>query len=260
MNNKNLIFYHRAYRKLPTQNIFHILLEFLFLFFIFAIPLFFFLPDLTKFISSLSKYILSFLMPPETIKIMDRPYLFRSVYYIVSYQGKFPDRLLLLVTTIVTVVIGIVVIRVKFIPKSLGIWISFICAINLISCLFFFFFPEMFPYDIEIFSDLYMITQVSMWFMIPLIIPFALSPLPMNILQKFLVVGTILVYAIIFGCIRYVIFFYILRRFSYLFMALLFFAFGPLLDFFYVVGIYGLFVSRFANSMKGDVSKWRWLY
>jgi hypothetical protein len=43
-------------------------------------------------------------------------------------------------------------------------------------------------------------------------------------------------------------------------MALLFFAFGPLLDFFYVVGIYGLFVSRFANSMKGDVSKWRWLY
>jgi len=258
--NKGLIYYHRAYRKLPAQNIFRILLEFLFLFFIFAIPLFFFFPALTRFTSSVSRYILSFLMSPDKIQIMARPYLFRSIYYIVSYQGKFPNRLFLLVTIIVTLVIGIVAIRLKSIPKSISIWLGFICAINLTSCLFFLLVPDLFPYDIEIFSDLYMVTQVSMWFMIPFIIPFALSPLPINMLQKFVVVGTILVYALLFGCIRYVIFFYILSRYSYLFMALLFFAFGPLLDFFYVVGIYGLFVSHFAHSMKGDLSKWRWSY
>jgi len=257
---KDLIYFHRAYRKLPVGYLPYRFLEVLFLFFLFAIPLFFFFPYLTQFTSYVAKQILSFVIPPETIEIQSRPYLFRSIYYIVSYQGNFPDKPLLLITTIATLIIGIVAVRLKSIPKSIGIWLSFICAINFVSCVFFWLVPDLFPYDIEIFSDLYMITEVSMWFMIPFILPLALIPLPVGLFKKFIVVCTILVYALIFGCIRYVIFFYILSKFSYLFMAILFFAFGPLLDFLCIVGLYGLFVSRFAQNIKGDLSVWHWSY
>jgi hypothetical protein len=148
----------------------------------------------------------------------------------------------------------------KAVPKSFGIWISFVCLINLASCLFFLFFPNRFPYDIRIFSELYMETQVIIWFLIALIIPMALAPFPVNIFIKTGVIVLILAYSVIFGCSRYIVFLYILTKHSYIFMAPLFFVFGPLMDSIYIIGLYSLFISFFAVKMKGNMAKWRWSY
>lgn len=103
-------------------------------------------------------------------------------------------------------------------------------------------------------------TQVTMWFLIALVIPLALAPFPTNTLMKVGVISAILVYSVVFGCFRYIVFFYILTKYSYLFMPVLFFAFGPLIDFIYIVGLYSFFISLLAVKMKGSLTKWRWSY
>ena len=149
---------------------------------------------------------------------------------------------------------------IKKIPKPIGFWIIFISLINLISSLFFLFFADKFPYSLTIFSELYIKTEIAMWLLIPALLTLALVPLPSNILAKFTVITITLAYSIIFGCVRYTVFLYVLRQFSYLFMAMLFFIFGPLMDSIYIVAIYSFYVSILAKKIKGDVKVWKWLY
>jgi len=198
-------------------------------------------------------------MPPDTLQIVQEPFLFRHVYMI-DRIGKFPGALFLLITLIVTLLVMVIVPHLKKIPKSFGTWISFAGAVNLTSCLFFLFFSSRFPYDIRIFSELYVETQVIIWFLIAFILPMALAPFPINIFLKAGVTGLILFYSVIFGCARYIIFLYILTKHSYLFMAPLFFVFGPLVDSIYIIGLYSLFISLFAAKMKGVMTQWRWSY
>jgi len=140
------------------------------------------------------------------------------------------------------------------------VWLGFVCIVNTISALFFLLIPEWFPYDVGIFSDLYMMTQVTMWFVVPLVLAMALAPLPTNMAVKFLIVLIVLLCSLLFGCSRYIVYFYLLTHYSYLFMAVFFFNIGPLLDYIYIVGIYSFFVSVLAKRMAGDSTKWRWLY
>jgi hypothetical protein len=69
-----------------------------------------------------------------------------------------------------------------------------------------------------------------------------------------------MLYSIIFGSLRYIVYIFILREFSYLFMAIIFFMFGPFFDFVYIVSFYSVFVSNLAVKIQGDESKWGWLY
>ncbi|MFA5393167.1 MAG: hypothetical protein WC081_06225 [Candidatus Ratteibacteria bacterium] len=256
---KGLIFYHRAYRIFPSGGVRRHTIEILLLFLLFGLIVYLLFPLATRLTSYFSKQVLSYVMPPNTLQIIQKPFLFRHVYMI-DRIGKFPGAFFLLITLIITLLIMIVVPRLKNIPKSFGTWISLAAAINMISCLFFLFFSNRFPYDIRIFSELYVETQVIIWFLIAFIVPMALAPFPVNIFLKIGVTGFILAYSVIFGCARYIIFLYILTKHSYLFMAPLFFIFGPLVDSVYIIGIYSLFISLVATKMKGVMTKWRWSY
>jgi len=257
---KKLIFYHRAYRKFPLVVWYRYLLEFLLLTLFFSVLVFTLYPLATKLTSFAAKEVLSLVMPPGTLEILEKPFFFRKFYYIVNRIGMFPSATFLLVTFIVTLLIAFIVPRLKQIQKSFGVWIGFVCVINLISCFFFLFFADRFPYDVLVFSDLYMKTQVTMWFLISVIIPLALAPFPVNLFLKTGATAGILFYSLIFGCLRYIVFLYIITKFSYLFMPVLFFTLGPLLDFIYILGLYAFFLSLVAVRMKGDNSKWRWSY
>jgi len=255
---KSIIYYHRAYRKLPGINRFYFIFELLFLILFFDIIILLIYPQATYLTSHIAKRVLSFVMPPNTLEILKRPYLVGDIY-IINRLGKYPGALLLLVTAIVSALTAFVAPRLKIIPKSIGIWIGFVCGIMLVSSIFFMYVPDKFPYNIGRFSELYMKTQVSIWLIIPFVLAIALTPLPSNIIVKSSITTFVLMYSLLFGCVRYIVFFYILTKHTYLFMAL-FFAFGPLLDFVYIVGIYSLFVSFLAVKMKGDLEKWQWLY
>jgi hypothetical protein len=43
-------------------------------------------------------------------------------------------------------------------------------------------------------------------------------------------------------------------------MALLYFAFGPLIDFVYIVGIFSIYSNRLAEKLQGSIKAWKWLY
>jgi hypothetical protein len=88
----------------------------------------------------------------------------------------------------------------------------------------------------------------------------ALIPLPSKMIAKIAIVIFTLCYSIIFGCIRYIIFLYSLAKFSYLFMAPMFFIFGPLIDFIFMVGIYAFYANIVAKQVKKDMKIWDWLF
>ncbi len=63
-----------------------------------------------------------------------------------------------------------------------------------------------------------------------------------------------------FGTVRYVIFIWLLYRFSVIYMAFFYFMIGPMFDFLYLVMIYAVFVNRMIgvyDSRKGK-EVWKW--
>ena len=71
----------------------------------------------------------------------------------------------------------------------------------------------------------------------------------------------VMLYSIVFGTVRYMVFLYFLYRFSMIYMALFYFMIGPMFDFLYLVMIYAVFVNRMIgvyDSRKGKEA-WKWL-
>ena len=78
---------------------------------------------------------------------------------------------------------------------------------------------------------------------------------------KLLTVLAVMLYSIVFGTVRYMVFLYFLYRFSMIYMALFYFMIGPMFDFLYLVMIYAVFVNRMIgvyDSRKGKEA-WKWL-
>jgi len=253
------IHYHRSYRKLEQHSIAHVLFS---MFILAGLVDYFILThysQITHIISRVARAVLSTCLSPELIQIEAKPYLMYNAY-IVNLPGRYPSLLLSIIVALVSiVVIGVLYYSKKAIePKR--VWPVFIFFITLVSSLFFIFFPGFFPYDLEIFSEMYIKTEVGIWVIIPFILTIAFLPFRMKLLSKFLVIMATLFYSIVFACARYIVFLYFLRSATYLFMALMFFMFGPFLDFIYIVGSYSLCITHSAKKNQKDVELWNWLY
>ncbi len=88
----------------------------------------------------------------------------------------------------------------------------------------------------------------------------AITPLPSTLFSKLVVNISVLFYSLVFGIVRYAVFLNILSKISFLFMAVLFFAFGPLLDFFYMVGIYSFYLCRISKKAGNNLEIWKWSF
>ncbi len=108
---------------------------------------------------------------------------------------------------------------------------------------------------------MYFKTIIGIWIIIPNILALALIPLPSKLLEKFLIIGSTLIYSMFFALVRYVAFIYLLKNFSYIFMALAFFLFGPFLDFVYIVSIYSLYLNHVGKIKKRkELEIWNWSF
>ena len=80
-----------------------------------------------------------------------------------------------------------------------------------------------------------------------------------GLLRRAFTVVFIMLYSFLFGFIRYVLFLWVLYRFSVLYMPLMFFALGPFFDFLYFVSIYSIstngMIRIYESKMKGE---WLW--
>ncbi|MCP5053558.1 MAG: hypothetical protein GY940_40705 [bacterium] len=255
---KDLIYYHRAYRKLANHSFTYIILTVLVLAILVTMVMVFH-PQITLIISTISRDVLSLTVPGELVEVVGKPYLVDDVY-LVTLPGRYPSIRLSIIVAIVSLTFFFVSISVKQVIDPKLVWLIFLSFINLFAALYFIFFAGYFPYDMEIFSEMYMKTEVGIWVLIPFILTVALLPLRINLFKKSGVILLTLLYSIVFACIRYMAFLYLLRATTYLFMAMMFFMLGPFLDFTYIVGSYSLCVKNTGNKTGEEQSQWNWLY
>ena len=122
-------------------------------------------------------------------------------------------------------------------------YIRIICVfcIVFLFCVFFKQFPL--SYTERDFAVLYILQQTGVFLFIPILLAFSLSIFTFSLLNPLLNAITIalsLTYSSVFGGLRYIVFAYTLKNFSYIHMPAMLFLFGPLLDFIYIVSFYSL--------------------
>ena len=179
-----------------------------------------------------------------------------SLYYVETI-GSFPSVLFSWVNVVFTLLFLLFVCYVMK-TGTLSIFLSYISLIHLASCLFFIFWPEYFPYTAAMFSDIYIKQQATMCCFLVIIMGFAVLLPPLHFIQAFLALGSLAVYSIIFGFVRYITFLFVLYKFSVLYMCVLFFVLGPFIDFLYLVGIYSLAVCKAAGNLESQREIWQW--
>jgi hypothetical protein len=254
---KTLIYYHRAYKKI-TGSSWLFFLEFILITIPLSLIILLIYPVIT---AQMSLFMYKFLSPyyaNDLIVLATKPFLIGDVS-IVTVPGSYPTVLTCLINFLVCVAMIFLLPKTK-IARNIAIIFVFWVVIQLTSVLFFSITPFEFPYTVGDYSELYIKTEVSMWFFIPFILGIAFLPLPSSIVPKILLIILAIIYSIIFGTLRYMIFLFIISKFSVLYMAILFFAFGPLIDFVYIVGIYSSYTYYLARQLKGDEAIWKWLY
>lgn len=261
MNNtaKAVMLYHRAYRILPgSVKVF--LLQFICCALPFSAVTILFYPQITHLLCQITEFILAPYFLPGTVWIAEMPYI-SSIGQIsfLALPGKIPGFPFSLGNALVSLLLLIVLPFINH-AKPLVIFAIMLSFVHLLSSLFFLFIPELFPYGAADYSQLYMLQQVSIWFFVPIITGLALLPLPSPITAKCVTMVITCIYSLIFGTVRYAVFLFIVAKISLIYMAIIFFALGPLIDFVYVVGIYSVHINWLANKMKGDFKLWKWQY
>jgi hypothetical protein len=254
---KTIIYYHRAYRKI-TGSGHAFILEILVLSLPLSLLLLFLSPYITHGMSLFAKFILSPYYPPGTVQLFKRAFFFTTIS-LIDIPSPYPSYLCILINVVVSSVL------ILFLPqinkgKNTAIYILYLATINLVSSLFFISALAEFPYSALEFSELYMASEICILFFIPFILGTAILLLPDSLFPKIMLLLLTVLYAIIIGALRYVLFLFIISKFSILYMALLYFAFGPLIDFIYIVGIFSYYNGKIATNLHNSNTVWKWSY
>ncbi len=179
---------------------------------------------------------------------------------VLDAPGAFPSQRFALIAFVISLLLVVVMPRIRPLPKVIRVYVVFLALLNLASSAFFVLTPHLFPYDVLDFSLLYMGTQFGMWLLVPVVMGVVLAPVPSPALEKFLVILLTVVYAAVFGAVRYASFLYLLSTITVLHMSAMFFALGPLIDFVYMVAIYSVYVSIVALRLRDRPEIWRWSF
>jgi len=256
-DSKSVIYFHRAYKTVGPSAAKYSLTKILILMGLLDVVIILFYSYIIDFMIRTSQTLLWYLNIHSTV--VHWPYLFRDVD-ILDNNAPFPGPLFSVIVCVVSIITVFFLFYWERLWRPLAIWLGYVSLINTISAAFFILWPHLFPYLIVDFSSLYVHTELGIWIFIPIILGLALHHLPSNTGEKFFLTFFILIYSIIFGTIRYILFLYILYKGSFIFMAALYFAFGPFFDFIYIVGFYSIYVSKLAIAHKFSLVKWRWLF
>ncbi len=128
-------------------------------------------------------------------------------------------------------------------PKYISAWLIYISFVYFVSSFYFVFFLGSFPYTERDFAMLYILQQTGVFLFTPILLAFSLSLFTFswfNLLLNAVTIAFSLMYSSVFGGLRYIVFAYTLKHLSYIHMPAMFFLFGPLLDFIYIVSFYSL--------------------
>lgn len=262
---KKRIFYSRTYRHFAPESkkqwvfLLAVVLPCVFLFL-------FFFTELTSALSDWVRDALTEFFPADSINIAYRPFLpiFGGVYFV-----RLPNLLpsgeataINLVVTLASIFLLLLSFRHKKGGTPVSIYAVIVLLLHLVSCIFFLFAKDYFPYTVSEYSELYMLQQVGLWLAF-----IVLSGIISGIFGygkiggRMLLFFGIIAYSFVFGCVRYLVFLFILAKASTLYMTSLFFSLGPMFDFIYFVFIYSIFINtRIEHFNYGEgLADWQWM-
>lgn len=262
---KNRIFFSRTYRHFAPESkkqwvfLLAVVLPCLVVFL-------FFFTELTFALSTWVRDSLTSFFPSDSIDIDYRRFLpiFGGVYF-VRLPNKLPsgeETAINLIITLSAIFAILFAFRHKKGGTPVSIYALIVLLLHLVSCIFFLFAKEYFPYTVSEYSELYMLQQVGLWlaflFLAGVISGvFGYGKTGGRLLLFF----GIIAYSIVFGCVRYLAFLFILSKASTLYMTSLFFSLGPMFDFIYFVFLYSIFInSRIEHFNYGEgLADWQWM-
>jgi hypothetical protein len=204
---------------------------------VFEFLVIFFLEDYFKVLSDITRRIL------EDSYTGSYKFLSFRLEYSIS-QGRLPTLqesfLYLLVSSLSLLFL---ISRLNPLSKYISLWLMYIAFVYFVSSFYFVFFSNSFPYTERDFAVLYILQQTGVFLFIPILLALSLSIFTfswLNLLLNTITITFSLMYSSVFGGLRYIVFAYTLKNFSYIHMPAMFFLFGPLLDFIYIVSFYSL--------------------
>lgn len=215
---------------------------------------------ITGYFNTYGVQILRHMFPNESITLTTVPFYSLSTLQVMDLSIPRPTQSFVLWNLIVTGIILLITLSCKQRQHPVCIYLDFNLILHLIVCVYFLVKPNGFPYDGLQYSALY--SRGMMDIMIGFIFMYGLTTAFLGDYgyhHKIFGFLALVSYVIAFGFVRYVVFFAILKKFSTLYMPLMFLAFGPMLDFMYFVSIYSLLVQRLTRiyNKKGSEA-WAW--
>jgi hypothetical protein len=251
--------YHRAYKRMEGLSRAHVAVMGLFVLVAEALLVLFQRPLVDGYIGVVSELAAACGVSTGVLRYPFLPVLVKD-FPVLDALFVLPTTRQSLLSFLVGVVVIAVVPHLRRVWKPLRIYLVYLSLLTAVSAAFFLLWPAHFPYNMAEFSQLYMGTQLGIWFMIPLVMGLVLLPVPAPVGHKMLVIVLTVAWALVFGVLRYASFLYIFDTGSVLYMATLFFAFGPFLDFVYMVAIYSIYLNLVALRPDDGSRRWRWSF
>lgn len=258
---KVMIYYTRTYRHLKSnilKSVLFLVLLVLPVFLLTALNLY----RITHFISSFGVSILGSLFPGIPMVITKDYFSFLGEIEYISTPTIYPDMSLILLNFLIVVALMIILGTGGRKGRPVAIFAMLSSVVHLVNCIYFIFAQNYFPYEAYQFSNLYIKQQIGIWLTFILLAGVVTAFLGnRGYLYKILTFFTIMIYSFVFGTIRYVLFLFLLQKFSVLYMAPMYFVFGPLFDFLYFVIIYAVFVDKMVKVYNTGAGRgdWQWL-
>jgi len=226
----------------------------------------FFFTELTFALSSWVRDSLDSFFPAGSLGIVYRPFLpiFGGVYF-VQLPNQLPTGMETAINLMITLAVIFAILfafRHKKGGTPVSIYVLIILILHLVSCIFFLFAKEYFPYTVSEYSELYMLQQVGLWLAFVFLAGVISGVFGYGKTGgRMLLFFGIITYSLVFGCVRYLVYLYILSCFSTLYMTTLFFSLGPMFDFIYLVFLYSVFInSRIEHFNYGEgMADWQWM-
>lgn len=260
MIKKKQIYYSRTYRRLHLFGGKEILIvatmviPILVLFFVF-------LSNLTMSMSWVAVKVMSAEFEGILAQIIQLDLPVFGEIHIVEMPTVYPDKLHILINIIIMAALFLILGSGKRKGKPLAIFFMIVLVFHTINCIFLLFASNYFPYTSYQYSHLYVVQQIGIWLIFIILSGMVIGGMGRKgVLIKYLAFGGIMAYSVVFGIVRYILFLYILQKFSVLYMALMFFVLGPFVDFLYLVGIYALFANKMGDIYSRPDGREEWLW
>ncbi|SCG83810.1 hypothetical protein DW1_2246 [Proteiniborus sp. DW1] len=260
MEVKDKIYYTRTYRRLKKSLIKSVL--YLCLLVIPVVTIFIFnIGNITRLMSKLAVRILGKVYPGIPLYIREDSFSILGTIEFVELPTVYPEISFVVLNLIVVLSLVIFLSTGSRKGKPISVYLSIMFLVHIINCIYFIFAANFFPYTAFQYSILYMKQQIGIWLTFIILTGLITGLLgAKGVLYRVTAFFAVLLYSLIFGTIRYVLFLYIIEEFSIIYMALLFFALGPFFDFLYLVAIYGIYMNKMIKLYDTKTGRGEWLW